>query len=153
MKNVTPTRAGLALLITAGLIGGGWAIWYYLVRTPPVPQVQVEGRVELRDEFFTPKSSDQCLGNGNYGSVAPGSEVVIRDAGGEVLGTTKLGPSQAASIPTSLEPDGVENVCVLLIDPISIPGDRANYTVQVGATDPAEKARVDMRELIVRLGY
>lgn len=44
----------------------------------------------LADEFGG--SSSSCSGTGGYGDISQGTDVVVRDEGSEIIGTSSLGP-------------------------------------------------------------
>jgi hypothetical protein len=79
------TRPNLvALLVVAALALSGWAIWR------GVEEHTLSGTVLLVDSTYGARPGSRCTGEGGYGDLRAGAQVVLTDDRGATLSTGRL---------------------------------------------------------------
>lgn len=74
----------VALLVVAALALSGWAIWR------GVEEHTLSGTVLLVDSTYSARPGSRCTGEGGYGDLRGGAQVVLTDDRGETLSTGRL---------------------------------------------------------------
>jgi hypothetical protein len=82
-----------AVLLVMAIGGGAW--WWTTQRT-----IAVDGDITVTSRSDVTSTGTGCFTGGGYADIAPGAQVVIKDAAGKVLATTTLGPGTGAGICT-----------------------------------------------------
>lgn len=96
-----------------------------------VDLVAISGVLDLLDS----ETADAgCEGQGGYSDIDAGTEVVVRDGSGEILGSTNLGPGEVE--------DGVACIYEFLV--IGIPDDRKQYVLEIGRRGQVVSSRAEM---------
>ena len=96
-----------------------------------VDLVAISGVLDLLDS----ETADAgCEGQGGYSDIDAGTQVVVRDGSGEILGSTNLGPGEVE--------DGVACIYEFLV--IGVPDDRKQYVLEIGRRGQVVSSRAEM---------
>lgn len=77
--------------------------------------------------------SGSCYGSGGYSDIGPGTQAIVTDQNGEILGTSSLGAGTSGT-----------TACVFELSFSSIPTDRSFYSFEVGRRGKITQSRSEM---------
>lgn len=104
------------------------------VRPEPSDEVDLVAISGVLDLLDSETADAGCEGQGGYSDIDAGTQVVVRDGSGEILGSTNLGPGEVE--------DGVACIYEFLI--IGVPDDRKQYVLEIGRRGQVVSSRAEM---------
>lgn len=89
-------------------------------------------------------SSSCAGGHGGYSDLGPGTDVVVKDDGGHIIGTAQLGDGKSTSMSSATGHDGVGG-CIWNTTVKDLPSGKDYYQISVGrrGTETYSKAQLD----------
>lgn len=128
------------------LLAGGVVAALILV-TVGVLALSGPGSKDLRVTFslydFTGTSSCDG-GTGGYNDIGPGTDVVIKNNGGKVVGTAQLGDGPSSKLPPATGEDFTPGGCIWSTTVKGVPAGDDFYTVTVGSRGTQTYSRSDL---------
>lgn len=145
-KRYRTVALGVATLLLGGVIGAGSVLGYQAWdtgRDPAEKKIVVAGQMSLTSsKGWTGAPGGGCTGTGGYDDIHEGTNVVLKAAGGAIVGVTNLDTGH---------PSG--SACVFTWVMTGVPGGEQFYTMEISHRGALTFERADLnRPLTTALG-